>query len=199
MEPGGTSSSSMGDDAAVRTEVVQRDHRPAGLLPAHVGQDRAVGLLENLDCRPADLRLLAVGVDEVAHEPPEGAVIAALVGGVDALRTVQSLGKRAGEPPLRRPGEAAVGAARPLHRRAHGESCLGCRGSRPSRSPRRRTGPEFPAARRPASRPSSCAARRRRAWTGAAAEARGRRAACPGRGRTRRRPPGARRRSACRG
>ena len=74
-----------GHDAAVRAEVVQRDHRPTGLLPAYVGQDRGVGLLEHLGRRPADLGLLPVRVDEVADEPPEGVVVVALVGGVDAL------------------------------------------------------------------------------------------------------------------
>ena len=83
-------------DAAVRSEVVQRDHRPTGLLPAHVGQDRAVGLLEDLDRRPADLRLLPVRVDEVADEPPEGLVVVALVGGVDALRAVEAVRERDG-------------------------------------------------------------------------------------------------------
>src|SRR6478672_4636540 len=87
-----------------------------------MSQDRAVGLFEDLDVRPTGLRLFAVRVDEVAHEPPEGAVIEALVGGVDTLRPIESLGKRASEPPLRRAGEAAVGATRPLHRRTHGES-----------------------------------------------------------------------------
>src|SRR6185295_12030828 len=109
-------------DAAIRTEVVQRDHRPPRLLPAYVGQDRGVGLLQDLCRRPADLRLLPVRVDEVAHEPPEGLVVVALVGGVDTLRTVKAVGEGTGKPPLLGLGEAAVVAGGPLHGRAYGES-----------------------------------------------------------------------------
>ena len=48
--------------------------------------------------RPADLRLLPVRIDEVAHEPPEGLVVVALVGGVDTLRAVEAIGEGTGKP-----------------------------------------------------------------------------------------------------
>jgi hypothetical protein len=76
------------------------DHHPSGLLWAHAGQDRGIGLLEDFDRRPTDPGLLPVGVDEVAHEPPEGLVVVPLVGSVDALRLVETVGDSASEPPL---------------------------------------------------------------------------------------------------
>jgi hypothetical protein len=71
-------------------------------------------LLEDFDRRPTDLGLLPVGVDEVAHEPPEGLV--PLVGSVDALRPVETVGDWASEPPLGGGGEAAIVVGSPLHR-----------------------------------------------------------------------------------
>src|SRR4029077_4728394 len=69
-----------------------------------------------------DLRLRPVRVDEVAHEPPEGLVVVALVGGVDALWTVEALGKRTGKFSLLGLRKAAVLTPGPLHRGAYGES-----------------------------------------------------------------------------
>ena len=101
-------------------------------------------ILENLDRRPADLRLLAIGVDEIANEPPERTVVAALIGGVDAIRAEQTVGQWSGEPPLRR-----AWRSRRWYRPSTASGCgrrivLECPGSRPYRSPRRRTAPVFP-------------------------------------------------------
>src|SRR6476659_4000569 len=137
-------------------------------------------------------------VYEVAHEPPERLVVVALVGGVDALRSVEAVGQGrvslrfwALEKPPLSPAVHCLGvrtASRPR-----------CGGFRPSRSPRRRRGPESLAGRRRASRPSAYAAGRRRAWRGAVCAVRAHRAACLPRGRRRRKPLVAHRLSACRG
>ena len=88
-------------------------------------------------------------------------------------------------------GEPAVAPGGPLHRRAHGVAALGRRAPRPCRSPRRRTARGCRGGRTAGCRPCGCGGGRRRASMAGAGAARGRRSACPGSGRTPRRPPAA--------
>ena len=175
-------------------EVVQRDDRDA--VDVAAVREHRPGVrpgVEDLARAPGQLGARAVGLDEAG-----GRTTAASRGRATGRATLTCSaanapsGERLRERRRVGRGEAAVRLGRPLHRRAHGQPALERRGSRPCRSPRRRTAPACRAGRTAGCRPSGSGAGRRRASAAAAGAARGRRAACPSPGRTRRTPPGAR-------